>query len=172
MSTLPRRLVSVPVVFLSAGALIGGLPLMVPLLALGDAARRGPGGLLRGYLFLTLFAWAEVVGVVVAAFIGADPARNYALQRQWAGVLWTGARRIYGLTLRVEADPGMDRGPPPPRCAPSPPRSVRGTSSRSTPRAPGSPPRAGSGRWRSCRRRGGRWRRAGRTCSRRARAGC
>lgn len=111
MSALLRRLISVPLVCALAGVLLGALPVLLPALVLVDALRRGRGGLARGYLFLTLFAGAEVAGVVAAALVGADPERNYALQRRWAGALWAGARRIYGLDLRVEADPGVDRGP-------------------------------------------------------------
>jgi len=116
-----RRLVSVPAM---PGALllaVAAAPLWLPLCALVDLVRPRRGAALRCGVFAVFFLACESAGLAAAGAVWAleaggrrDPARyrerNFRLQRWWAGTLFGGAQRIFGLRLRVE--PG---GEPPTR---------------------------------------------------------
>ncbi len=77
-------------------------PALAGVAVLVDLVRRVRFATLRALAFVTLYLWAEAVGVLVAAFIGRDLERNYALQRRWAAVLGRGALWIVGIRLDVE----------------------------------------------------------------------
>lgn len=107
----PRRWISVPAVVLAALLLTATAPLWAPLALVVDAALGRQRATLRALAFGTVYAWAEVVGLARAAWIGADPDANYALQRRWAGALWRAAVWIFALDVRIDGAETVTPGP-------------------------------------------------------------
>lgn len=115
MNHLRRRLLTLPLLFLTTALVTLGLPLWW-LLAfcvslLFPAARAAP----RVLLFLTTFLWCEVLGVLAAAWLWLryglryDPdsrqrflAANFRLQLWWAGSLERAAAWLFRLRFDVE----------------------------------------------------------------------
>lgn len=106
-----RHWVTVPAVGVAALVLTASAPVWAPVAAIVDAALGRRWATLRALAFATSYAWAEVVGLACAAWIGADPAANYALQRRWAGALWRTAVRLYALDVHVDAADVARPGP-------------------------------------------------------------
>lgn len=119
MSTLSRRLLTVPGVLVAFAVMLLGAPLWAPLLvAVGAGRRRRFAGLRLGGFALAMLG-CESAGLAASAALWLwhaggrrDPAgyaaRNFALQCRWAGAL---ARAGYGLfALRLRVEPG---GEPP-----------------------------------------------------------
>ncbi len=113
-SHLARRAISIPAYFLLATLALGSCWIWLPLLAAVDLLRGGRSAALRCALFLTHYLLCECFGLIASFAIwlgrrlgGPAGARRYAdwnraLQRAWAAALWNGARRIFGMRLRVE----------------------------------------------------------------------
>lgn len=76
-----------------------------------DLVRRVRFATVRALAIVTLYLWAEAIGVLVAGLIGRDQERNYALQRRWAAVLGHGAFRIFGIHLDVSGGETLATGP-------------------------------------------------------------
>lgn len=118
---LPRRLVTIPGVFLLALLFWAALPVLSLLALLGDLARGKPSALLRSSVF---FAWVlacEIVGLILAGGLWlarllarVDGDRyvgwNYALQHRWIEALFGGMRRIYRLRFEVDGGELLARG--------------------------------------------------------------
>ncbi|MCC6642387.1 MAG: hypothetical protein IT386_14600, partial [Deltaproteobacteria bacterium] len=124
LDNLPRRVVTLTLY----GALFVAVVLSMPVLLIAalaiDLVRRRRLATLRCVGLVTLYLACEVAGIVASAALwvaapalgGLDSERSqqghYALQRWWAGCLYRGAERLYGLERRVDeggSDPG--RGP-------------------------------------------------------------
>lgn len=106
----PRRLLTLPAVWLVGLFSLATLPLWLPVLAIVDLFRGAPRVAVRCGLFLTWFALCEMFGMLAFAFVMISSAgrpdriggRLHALQRMWSGALFAGARRIFGFRLAVE----------------------------------------------------------------------
>lgn len=110
-ATIARRFLTIGGVWLAAGLATCLAPLLLPLALIGDVVGRRRLAASRFFLFLLLVLTAESLGAAIALVIGADTRRNYALQRAWAGAIWAGATRIYGVQMAIEGDPLPTRGP-------------------------------------------------------------
>ncbi|MEM7411268.1 MAG: 1-acyl-sn-glycerol-3-phosphate acyltransferase [Myxococcota bacterium] len=119
-SAFTRRGITVPAMFLGCVASWITLPVWLPILLVTDVVR---GVRFAGTRLAAMLTWmftCEVLGLVSAAGIGILRAlgvdsearfreRNYQLQNFWAGAIFRGVERIFG--LRVQIEPG---GEPPP----------------------------------------------------------
>jgi len=117
---LGRRLLTIPLYLLMAVALLGALPLVLPLAVLGDLVLRRRFALARCLLFFVVYLVCEGVGIAAAGALwlvalvrgdagsAADLARHYALQRRWAKALLAAGAHLFGfrLELRLEDGPG------------------------------------------------------------------
>lgn len=117
-----RRLLTIPAVLGLALLALVTAPLWLTLLLLLDAVRRRRMASLRMGLFAGFYLACETAGLLAAFALwlrrhatGEDEAlyraRNFRLQRWWAGALFAAARRIYRLELRVEQEGDPFRGP-------------------------------------------------------------
>ncbi len=119
-STVFRRCVSIPLIFGLAVVSLATAPIWIPLAILVDLPR-SPRTALRCGLYLTFYAWCEVLGLLacVGIWIGSrfgagDDARarwSFSLQRLWARALFAGATRIFGFRLEVEGDEAVAASP-------------------------------------------------------------
>ena len=113
--TLPKWLITVPLLLLTLGILITTLPFTLIaafLISLLPAYR----GAVRALLFLLCFVVCEVAGVVISAvlwlryranqqeFISA----NYKLQYGWSAALMNCARKVFGLSFHVHNSEALD----------------------------------------------------------------
>ncbi len=118
-----RRAITVPgYTALTALALLG-LPVLLPTALAVDLARRRPLPTTRILAFLTFYLLCETLGLIAAfgawlasgIWAGADPRRfrawNHRLQHAWAGALFLGVRRIYGLAFQQKGAESVGRGP-------------------------------------------------------------
>lgn len=117
MSTLRRRLLSVPAVAAAAVVLAVLLPVWVPLLAVADAARgRWRLPTVRLVAFGLAWAWLETIGVTVAAAWWAvgragDRDAHYRLQRWWAASLMRALRTTTGIRTEASGIDALSAGP-------------------------------------------------------------
>ncbi|MAI81086.1 MAG: hypothetical protein CL917_19250 [Deltaproteobacteria bacterium] len=101
------------------GISLAMLPIWVPGLALLDFVRKSKWSGLRCGVYLTWLLLCEVAGLTWAAFLLIRPhrsqeawlARHYALQHRWAGALFDGAVKLFGLRLEVEGAEALEGGP-------------------------------------------------------------
>lgn len=105
-----RRAITLPAVHLLGLLVLASLPAVVPLLALRDAAGRGPPwARARFALFLAWYLVHELWGIWAACALwargrGADVPAHFALQHAWEAALVQGLGRIYGLRFSSDAD--------------------------------------------------------------------
>lgn len=116
-TTIKRRLVSVPAIFLAAIALTVLLPVWIVILGLYDlvrAPRRMPH--LRLVAFAFCWAWIEVAGLTVSFFIWVTGQVNNqvplnTLQRWWAARVVGALRITCGLKLTIDGEGLTSPGP-------------------------------------------------------------
>ncbi len=121
-ATWGRRVLTISGVTLAWLAVLGSLPMLLPLAALHDVLRRTRFTASRVALFVALFLTCEAVGLAAASFlflyealarpVGRARARAddrfHALERRWAEAIFRGAQAIFG--FRVVLEPGSDTG--------------------------------------------------------------
>lgn len=120
MNTLPRRMLTLPLLFLATALLTVTLPLWLPLALLAGLLLPGARSAARVLGFITAYLCCEVVGVVTAFLIwlrhgrrrGADGERawleaNFALQNWWVRALKWWAERLFRLTFVVEGEDAL-----------------------------------------------------------------
>jgi 1-acyl-sn-glycerol-3-phosphate acyltransferase len=122
-ATWIRRVGTLSGVTLAFLAVLGSLPILLPLAALYDVMRGTRFTAVRVVLFAAVFLTCELVGVAAAAILFlhewvARPAehgraneaddRFHALERRWALAIFRGAQTVFG--FRVEIEPGSDTG--------------------------------------------------------------
>ena len=120
--TWARRALSIPAVGAGAAIALGTAPVWIPLAALVDVFRR-PRTALRCGLAATLYLVCEALGLLASAVLwlvcaGGRGARreryerwNFALQCLWAGALFHGAARLFGLRLITEGGEAVQEPP-------------------------------------------------------------
>ncbi len=120
-----RRMVTIPIVFLSFWLVTALLPLLVAIASTIDVVRaigfRRPWVSLRLTLFLWCYLLAQVVGIStlfsawVASGFGVVRTRllswTYAIQAAWAGFLFEAVRVLFSLRFDVEGGEVAARGP-------------------------------------------------------------
>lgn len=126
METLRRRLVTIPIVFVFAGLIVGLLPLWLVLAGLVDVVRwvrrRIPFALTRLVLFGAVYLFGEVIGVLAlflswlfGGFGRAGRARlvahTYVIQRVWVALMFGAVKRLYGMRVELIGEDAL--GPPP-----------------------------------------------------------
>jgi 1-acyl-sn-glycerol-3-phosphate acyltransferase len=109
-----RRAITIPLYFVCWALLLGSIPVLLPLAAVLDLARRSRFALVRMLAFLLLYFTFEAVGIVASLllwliggpWISSNVERylrwNFWLQCGWARVLAGGAFKIFSLRLDVE----------------------------------------------------------------------
>lgn len=120
MSTLARRLLTLPLLFVTAALLILTMPLWLPLALVAGALFPGARSAARVIGFITAYACCEVVGVTTAFLIwlrhgrrrGAAGERawlaaNYALQAWWVRTLKWWAVLLFRLSFVVEGEDAL-----------------------------------------------------------------
>ncbi len=106
----PRRILTLPAVWLVGLFCLTTLPLWLPILAVVDLIRGAPRVAVRCGLFLTWFALCEMFGMLGFVFVLISSAGRpdrvraglHVLQQMWSGSLFAGARRIFGFRLSIE----------------------------------------------------------------------
>jgi 1-acyl-sn-glycerol-3-phosphate acyltransferase len=110
----PRRVVTIPLVWLLTAMTTALLPIILLVGGLVDLVMRRRFPLIRGSLALVVFLWAETVGIAVAFAIwlvfalrlsrGRERflAANSRLQRVWARTLFSTARALFSIEPRIE----------------------------------------------------------------------
>jgi 1-acyl-sn-glycerol-3-phosphate acyltransferase len=114
-----RRAVSLPAYLLSTIAVVGLLPVLMPLAVLFDLLHRRRFTTIRCVAMLAVYLLCESAGILASGFlwlargIGGerDPSALYELQRRWAGALFGAARALFGLRLEVEGAGEIDGAP-------------------------------------------------------------
>lgn len=105
IDTLRRRALTFSALALAFVVAWAGAPLWLLLAGIVDLVRRQKLATVRFIAFILGLLACEAIGVGVALTIGSDPGRNYALQRRWAGALWTLGSSLWRLRLTVSGDP-------------------------------------------------------------------
>jgi 1-acyl-sn-glycerol-3-phosphate acyltransferase len=106
VTTLRRRIISVPALFIGAVLLLVLIPIWLPLALIVDlvtAPRRLPRT--RLIAFALCWAWIEATGILVAFTIWLtrrDLSAVYHLQRWWAGRIMASLRVTCGMRLHIE----------------------------------------------------------------------
>jgi len=114
-----RRALTIPGFLLAAAVAIATLPVAIPLLAIHDALRANRGSTVRSALALAHYFAGEAAGIAASGALWiaslTAPSRgqdwNFRLQCWWAGWLFGGARRLFGLRLQVEGSDLCRDGP-------------------------------------------------------------
>ncbi len=118
-----RRSLTLPLYFSLWVALLLSLPLLLPVMAIFDLARRQRFALVRALLFFAAYLTCEVAGLVASfavwlvagTWCGIGHRRfrawNFALERAWARTLMGAAKRIFGMTIVLESDIPPPSGP-------------------------------------------------------------
>lgn len=109
MNTLPRRLLTLPLLALATTLMVASLPLWWPLTALLALVHPNARAAPRVMAFFTLYLLCESAGVLAAAWLWVrhpthGPAfveANYGLQSWWASTLKNGAERLFRLRFEV-----------------------------------------------------------------------
>ena len=118
MNTLTRRLITIPVLFITTVFLTVTLPIWLLLAwlasVLSSSARAAP----RVQLFLTAYLWCETLGVLASFWLWLAYgraasreqfiARNYALQFRWADALKRAAGRLFRLRFDIDGSDALD----------------------------------------------------------------
>jgi 1-acyl-sn-glycerol-3-phosphate acyltransferase len=110
-----RRALTFPGYAAAAALLLAALPLALPVLTLLDRARRERLARVRTLLVAVHYLLCELAGLAASGLLwlathvsGAARARSdawhHALQAAWAGALFAGIRRLFGLRLAQEGD--------------------------------------------------------------------
>jgi 1-acyl-sn-glycerol-3-phosphate acyltransferase len=110
-----RRALTLPGYATAAALLLASLPVALPALALLDLAQRNHLAHARTLLVAVHYLLCELAGLAASGLLwiatvlsGAARARSvawhHALQAAWAGALFGGIRRLFGLRLAVEGD--------------------------------------------------------------------
>jgi len=123
MSTLGRRLVTIPSYVLLFLFALAALPVLLPLALFVDLARGSPSAIARSLLFFTWYLGCELAGIGASfAFWcarlfrpGISHARwldwHYRLQAWWALSLVRGAQRCFETRFDIKGDEELGRGP-------------------------------------------------------------
>lgn len=118
-----RRLVIIPLYILSLILLVCTLPVIIPVAACVDLARRTPWAALRSIGFFACYLGCEVIGVaasfilwVIGRLAWRVPDERYLdwhfrLQSWWARALLRGAAVIFQMRYEVEGDDDLGGGP-------------------------------------------------------------
>lgn len=122
-ATWVRRSISIPLMFALAALSLVTAPLWIPVAWLVDLPRR-PRTALRCGLYLTVYAWCEVLGLLACVgiwlgsrtgFGGDARARrerwSFALQRLWARALLASAMRIFAFRVEVAGEEVLAASP-------------------------------------------------------------
>jgi len=105
-----------------AGIWLMAAPVVLPLLGLADVARKSRFAGLRLGLFGGVYLAAETAGILTAFVLWLSRAlpgqggerylaRNFQLERWWAGTLVGAVRRIFGVEFEIETRGDLSRGP-------------------------------------------------------------
>ncbi|MFT5357136.1 MAG: 1-acyl-sn-glycerol-3-phosphate acyltransferase [Polyangiales bacterium] len=113
---MPRRLVTIPALFLLAATATLSAPLWILVLTGVGVFRRRRFIALRLCLFVLIYSWMElfgVIGMTGAWALGqsANQPFHYSLQRVWANSLFRAMRWLLQLRLVVEGDEVLNDGP-------------------------------------------------------------
>jgi len=128
VSTLRRRLVSIPAVFVVAALVLGTLPFTLVIALLVDVVRwvrrKIPFAVTRLLLFGVVYLWAEVFGLIalssawVASGFGASPtskarlvAMTYAIQRAWVATLFATVQNLYRVHFQLDHEDALGARP-------------------------------------------------------------
>ena len=123
MTTLRRRLFTIPAYTALFVVAVVSLPVTLPIAASVDLARRMPWGATRSILFFVWYLVCEVAGILatsalwVRASIGTNVPRDrylglhFRLQCWWARSLLRGASTVFGMRVEVEGDDDIGSGP-------------------------------------------------------------
>ncbi|MGI9591005.1 MAG: lysophospholipid acyltransferase family protein [Myxococcota bacterium] len=113
-----RRLLTIPGYLLAALAGLASAPLWIPALALVDLLRPGRRAALRCGLFFQFYFLCEVLGILASGALWLLPGsperrteRLYRLEWWWGTTLMRGAMRIFGMTVALEGEEQVRRGP-------------------------------------------------------------
>lgn len=118
-----RRLITVPGLFVATALVAGLMPVLIPVAAARDLARRQSWPLVRFVLGLACALLMHVVGlaVLLMAWIrgrgwhGPGTAReqrlDYAAETWWACAVWRMIARIWSIRLEVDGDDHVPPGP-------------------------------------------------------------
>lgn len=111
-----RRLITLPALVLVAAAVTCAAPFWFPTLLLVGLLRRRRLIALRLSLFVLIYAWMELFGVVAmtgAWALGQSDNKpfHYALQRVWANTLFRAMRRLLQLRIVIEGQEAFETGP-------------------------------------------------------------
>ncbi len=120
MSTLPRRLLTLPLLFAFTALMTVTIPLWLPLAFLAGLILPGARSAARVLGFITAYLWCEVAGVLVAFAIWLRHGRprtpieeqawfdaNFALQNWWVRALKGWAERLFRLSFVVEGEDAL-----------------------------------------------------------------
>ncbi|MEE4299177.1 MAG: lysophospholipid acyltransferase family protein [Pseudomonadales bacterium] len=120
MSTLPRRLLTLPLLFAATALITLTIPLWLPAALVAGWLLPGARSAARVLGFITAYLWCEVAGVVAAFVIwlrhgrrtGPEGERawiaaNYALQDWWVRALKWWAVRLFRLSFVVEGEDAL-----------------------------------------------------------------
>lgn len=121
MTHVRRRLLTLPILFLATALITLGLPLWWLLAWVVGQLCAGARAAPRVLLFLTVFLWCEVLGVLASAWLWirhgwhCNPASrqhfldaNFRLQFWWADSLKRAAARLFRLRFRIEGAEHLD----------------------------------------------------------------
>lgn len=119
-AALPRRVVTITVVWVLLALLLVTSPVTFPLATLVDAVTRRPGWpTVRMVAFAVAALWIEATSELVVLWSWVSQPfsrrswteRNHALMHWWAGRLIRGAQRVVGLRFHVEGPTDLGPGP-------------------------------------------------------------
>ena len=118
-----RRSVTVPSFIIICLLLLALLPVTLPIAALVDAIRGTQWGASRFLLFLCLYFSTQTFSILLALVIWVFSGRwlglgkklfvdwSYTLQRWYGSSLFYGTVRLYGIRLKIDEPPDLNRGP-------------------------------------------------------------
>ncbi len=119
---LRRRLITVPGYTLAWFLWLGAAPLWLALAILVDGVRRSHGVALRSAALVTVYLSCEILGMVAAGALWIwkgvsrpDTERwtdiHFRLEAWWGTTLFRAVVRLFGLSVEVEGDADLGRGP-------------------------------------------------------------
>jgi len=119
---LGRRILTIPGYVVVWSLCVVTAPVWLPLAAIVDAVHRKRGVALRSAVFLTYYLSCEILGIAVSAGlwawasvlpVGAErwADLHYRLEAWWGTALFRGVVRLFGLSLEVEGEADLERGP-------------------------------------------------------------
>jgi 1-acyl-sn-glycerol-3-phosphate acyltransferase len=109
-----RRALTLPAYVLASSVLLAAFPLLLAAALAYDLLtdRRAP--VTRCLGFALVYLGCETLGLLASACLWMarrDLAAHYRLQNAWAGMLFWGVRRLFGLRLELEGDAARRPGP-------------------------------------------------------------